>query len=54
MSQQELKLVEVIALRRSGQIKQSEAARRLGMTERQVRRPNLDHNSNSGYRPTPG
>jgi transposase len=38
MSQQELKLVEVIALRRSGQIKQAEAARRLGMTERQVRR----------------
>ena len=38
MSQQELKRVEVIALRRSGQIKQAEAARRLGMTERQVRR----------------
>jgi hypothetical protein len=38
MSQQELKRVEVVALRRSGQIKQLEAARRLGMTERQVRR----------------
>ena len=38
MSQQELKRVEVIALRRSGQIKQAEAARRLGMSERQVRR----------------
>ena len=38
MSQQELKRVEVIALRRSGQITQSEAARRLGMSVRQVRR----------------
>jgi hypothetical protein len=38
MSQQELKRVEVIALRRSGQISQSEAARRLGVTVRQVRR----------------
>jgi len=38
MSQQELKRVEVIALRRSGQITQAEAARRLGLTERQVRR----------------
>jgi hypothetical protein len=38
MSQQELKRVEVIALRRSGQIKQAEAARRLGLTVRQVRR----------------
>ncbi len=38
MSQKELKRVEVIALRRSGQIKQAEAARRLGVTERQVRR----------------
>src|SRR6187549_2172660 len=38
MSQKELKRVEVIALRRSGQITQGEAARRLGMTERQVRR----------------
>ena len=38
MSQQELKRVEVIALRRSGQISQAEAARRLGITVRQVRR----------------
>lgn len=38
MSKQELKRVEVIALRRSGQITQTEAARRLGITERQVRR----------------
>ena len=38
MSQQELKRVEVIALRRSGQISQGEAARRLGVTVRQVRR----------------
>ena len=38
MSQQELKRAEVIALRRSGQITQAEAARRLGLTERQVRR----------------
>ena len=38
MSQQELKRVEVIALRRSGQINQAEAARRLGVTVRQVRR----------------
>ncbi len=38
MSQQELKRVEIIALRRSGQIDQAEAARRLGVTVRQVRR----------------
>lgn len=38
MSEQELKRVEVIALRRSGQIGQAEAARRLGVTVRQVRR----------------
>jgi transposase len=38
MSKQELKRVEVIALRRSGQINQGEAARRLGVTVRQVRR----------------
>lgn len=38
MSQQELKRVEVVALRRSGQIDQAEAARRLGLTVRQVRR----------------
>jgi transposase len=38
MSQQELQRVEVIALRRSGQIKQGEAARRLGVSIRQVRR----------------
>ena len=38
MSQQELKRVEVIALRRAGQINQAEAARRLGLTVRQVRR----------------
>ena len=38
MSATELKRVEVIALRRSGQISQGEAARRLGVTERQVRR----------------
>jgi hypothetical protein len=38
MSQQELQRVEVIALRRSGQIDQAEAARRLGITGRQVRR----------------
>lgn len=38
MSQKELKRVEVIALRRAGRITQGEAARRLGMTERQVRR----------------
>ena len=38
MSQQELKRVEVIALRRSGRIDQQEAARRLGLTVRQVRR----------------
>ncbi len=38
MSQQELKRVEVIALRRSGLITQAEAGRRLGLTERQVRR----------------
>jgi len=38
MSQQELKRVEVIALRRSGRIDQAEAARRLGLSVRQVRR----------------
>jgi len=38
MNQQELQRVEVIALRRSGQIKQAEAARRLGVSIRQVRR----------------
>jgi len=38
MSQKELKRVEVISLRRSGQITQGEAARRLSLTERQVRR----------------
>jgi len=38
MSHQELKRVEVVALRRSGQIDQAEAARRLGLTVRQVRR----------------
>ena len=38
MSQQELKRVEVVALRRSGQIDQAEAARRVGLTVRQVRR----------------
>jgi hypothetical protein len=38
MSQQELKRVEVVALRRSGRIDQAEAARRLGLTVRQVRR----------------
>ena len=38
MSHQELKRVEVIALRRSGQISQTEAARRLEITVRQVRR----------------
>lgn len=38
MSKQELKRVEVIALRRSGRINQAEAARRLGVTVRQVRR----------------
>ena len=38
MSKQELQRVEVIALRRSGQITQAEAARRRGLTERQVRR----------------
>ena len=38
MSQQELKRVEVIALRRVGQINQGEAGRRLGVTVRQVRR----------------
>ena len=38
MSQQELQRVEVIALRRSGKIDQSEAARRLGVSVRQVRR----------------
>ena len=38
MSQQELKRVEVIALRRSGKISQAEAARRLRVTVRQVRR----------------
>ena len=38
MSQQELQRVEVIALRRSGKINQAEAARRLGVSVRQVRR----------------
>ena len=38
MSQQELERVEVIALRQSGHLSQAEAARRLGVTERQVRR----------------
>ncbi len=38
MSQRELQRVEVIAMRRSGQISQGEAARRLGVTVRQVRR----------------
>jgi hypothetical protein len=38
MSQQELERVEVIALRQSGYLSQAEAARRLGVTERQVRR----------------
>lgn len=38
MNQEELRRVEVIALRRSGQIDQAEAARRLGLTVRQVRR----------------
>ena len=38
MGQQELRRVEVIALRRCGQISQAEAARRLGVTVRQVRR----------------
>ena len=38
MSQQELERVEVIALRQSGQLSQAEAARRLVVTERQVRR----------------
>lgn len=38
MNQQELQRVEVIALRRAGQIDQAEAARRLGVTVRQVRR----------------
>src|SRR5664279_5126183 len=38
MSQQELQRVEVLALRRSGQIKQAEAARRLGVSIRQLRR----------------
>lgn len=38
MNQQELRRVEVIALRRSAQITQAEAARRLELTVRQVRR----------------
>jgi hypothetical protein len=38
MNQQELKRVEVIALRRCGQITQAEAARRLRVSVRQVRR----------------
>lgn len=38
MSQQELHRTEVIALRRAGQITQTVAARRLGLTVRQVRR----------------
>jgi len=42
MSQQELHRVEVVALRRSGQISQAEAARRLRLTTRQVRRQHFD------------
>jgi hypothetical protein len=38
MSQKELQRVEIIALRRAGQISQAEAARRLQLTERQIRR----------------
>ena len=38
MSQKELGRVEVIALRRSGKISQAQAARRLHLSERQVRR----------------
>ena len=38
MSQQELQRVEVIALRRAGKISQAEAARRLSVSVRQVRR----------------
>ena len=38
MSQEELQRVEIIALRRSGKMSQTEAARQLGVTERQVRR----------------
>lgn len=38
MSAEELRRVEVIALRRSGKISQAEAARRLRLCERQVRR----------------
>ena len=42
MSQQELHRVEVVALRRSGHISQAEAARRLRLTTRQVRRQHFD------------
>jgi Winged helix-turn helix len=38
MSRAELERVEVMALRQSGQVTQAQAARRLGITERQVRR----------------
>ena len=38
MSQEELQRVEIIALRRSGKMSQTEAALQLGVTERQVRR----------------
>ena len=38
MSQKELERVEVLALRRSGRIEQAEAARRLGLSVRQIRR----------------
>ena len=38
MTKKELERVEVMALRRGGRISQKEASRRLGVTERQVRR----------------
>jgi DNA-binding transcriptional regulator YiaG len=38
MTKQELHRVEVVALRRAGRISQAEAARRLRLTVRQVRR----------------
>ena len=38
MSQEELQRVEIIALRRSSKMSQTEAALQLGVTERQVRR----------------
>jgi hypothetical protein len=41
MSKKELGRVEILALRRSGQLTQSEAGRRLGLSERQVRRLEL-------------